>query len=307
MLLVLKVPGRVLASDVWLFFLPQRTFRTRSRTWRRPMKALDLNCQQLNVRSGLWGRRMRGWDEDSADEISRAWNRKTWLSGNRWAWRDDSLAAWVHFGSEGQSECQLHLHSHLPLLIQLDHLTEEHARIMVHGDPSQGHDPGYLHQEIGHLREDLRLLRDKNHQLVQDNIKLTEHLRDVDRRKGFYRGQGRSRDAGQAGHYTLNVFIYYSLSRCQSTLARHSDWLGKDKVGDLYAWVLLWKYFRDSPFRATSGSAEVRNCFYNCLLAHLFGEMNNCLCRVFFMQLPPADVPFRWQVQTWRGALPARF
>ena len=41
-------------------------------------------------------------------------------------------------------------------------------------------DSDYLKREIEQLRGDLRSLRDKNHTLVQDNIKLTEHLRDID-------------------------------------------------------------------------------------------------------------------------------
>ena len=43
-------------------------------------------------------------------------------------------------------------------------------------------DDHYLRRETDRLREDLRVLRDKNHQLVQDNIKLTEHLKDLESR-----------------------------------------------------------------------------------------------------------------------------
>ena len=41
-------------------------------------------------------------------------------------------------------------------------------------------DSDYHKHEIEQLRGDLRTLRDKNHTLVQDNIKLTEHLRDIE-------------------------------------------------------------------------------------------------------------------------------
>lgn len=39
----------------------------------------------------------------------------------------------------------------------------------------------HLRDELHELRADLRALRDKNHQLVQDNIQLTEHLKDATR------------------------------------------------------------------------------------------------------------------------------
>ena len=39
----------------------------------------------------------------------------------------------------------------------------------------------HLQEELRELRSDLRVLRDKNHQLVQDNIQLTEHLKDAER------------------------------------------------------------------------------------------------------------------------------
>ena len=42
----------------------------------------------------------------------------------------------------------------------------------------------YLRRETEQLRDDLRSLRDKNHQLVQDNIKLTEHLQDLEIQNG---------------------------------------------------------------------------------------------------------------------------
>ena len=37
-------------------------------------------------------------------------------------------------------------------------------------------------REVEQLREDLREMQNKNHQLVEDNIKLTEHLNDLDLR-----------------------------------------------------------------------------------------------------------------------------
>ena len=45
----------------------------------------------------------------------------------------------------------------------------------------------FFREELGQLRTDLRVLRDKNHQLVQDNIKLTEHLKDLELRRDSYR------------------------------------------------------------------------------------------------------------------------
>lgn len=43
-------------------------------------------------------------------------------------------------------------------------------------------DLDYMECEISNLREDLRGLRDKNHRLTQDNIKLTEYIRDLEMR-----------------------------------------------------------------------------------------------------------------------------
>ena len=58
--------------------------------------------------------------------------------------------------------------------------------LLFKGGSERGLDRGsdYLRRETDALREDLRELRDKNHQLVQDNIKLTEHLKDLDARGG---------------------------------------------------------------------------------------------------------------------------
>ena len=46
--------------------------------------------------------------------------------------------------------------------------------------PPGSSDTAYLRQEIRQLREDLRQLRDANHTLTQDNIKLTEYIRDIE-------------------------------------------------------------------------------------------------------------------------------
>ena len=46
--------------------------------------------------------------------------------------------------------------------------------------PSGASDSSYLRQEMRQLRENLRQLRDTNHTLTQDNIKLTEYIRDVE-------------------------------------------------------------------------------------------------------------------------------
>jgi regulator of replication initiation timing len=54
-------------------------------------------------------------------------------------------------------------------------VTQLEAELMKSSNAQQ------LQDEIRELRADLRALRDKNHQLVQDNILLTEHLRDATR------------------------------------------------------------------------------------------------------------------------------
>ena len=41
-------------------------------------------------------------------------------------------------------------------------------------------DLDYMQSEVANLRKDLRMLRDKNHQLTEDNICLTEYIRDLE-------------------------------------------------------------------------------------------------------------------------------
>ena len=51
--------------------------------------------------------------------------------------------------------------------------------LQLRGGKSPG-PPEYLHSEVQQLREDLRAMRDRNHQLTQDNIQLTEYIRDLE-------------------------------------------------------------------------------------------------------------------------------
>lgn len=48
-------------------------------------------------------------------------------------------------------------------------------------------DNEYYRWEVRQLREELHLLRDRNHQLTQDNIRLSEHVRDLDDKRGIYK------------------------------------------------------------------------------------------------------------------------
>ena len=74
--------------------------------------------------------------------------------------------------------------SHVLFVCQVAQLESE-----LRGRDTRGrlHDSGdtrgeqHLRGELHDLRADLRALRDKNHQLVQDNIQLTEHLKDAER------------------------------------------------------------------------------------------------------------------------------
>ena len=72
--------------------------------------------------------------------------------------------------------------------------------------PSSASDSSYLRQEIRQLREDLRQLRDANHTLTQDNIKLTEYIRDVERVDSNNRQNGKLTFKFQA-----NFVIVYQL------------------------------------------------------------------------------------------------
>lgn len=64
-------------------------------------------------------------------------------------------------------------------------LEEENIRLRDQITRLQEEDGEFLKRELAEVRRELQLLRNKNHQLMQDNIKLTEHLRRVDTRVGY--------------------------------------------------------------------------------------------------------------------------